>query len=174
MIWISLILALLALWILLSIVFWGLRSGITPMPTSQKACKRISEILPKLKENDKIYELGSGWGTLAWLLAKRYPDHWVVGYEISPIPFWASRLFFRRSNLIFEKRNFFKENLGDAALIVCYLYPGAMRQLKDKFQKELKPGTQIVSNTFAIPGWEPKQVLEVNDLYKTKIYRYEI
>ena len=61
----------------------------------------------------------------------------------------------------------------DHIAFVCYLYPGAMRQLKEKFIKELKPGTMIISNTFAIPGWIPQQVWEVNDLYKTKIYRYE-
>lgn len=172
MFWIYLIFVGILLFIVLSILFWTLRNGISPMPSSRKATQTILSLIPP--GNRTIYELGSGWGNLAYAIAKQYPDRRVIGYETSLVPYWIARLLFRRGNLRFERKNFFSKNLRDAGLIVCYLYPGAMRQLKEKFQKELLPGTQILSNTFALPGWEPQHIVEVDDLYKTKIYRYEI
>jgi len=159
-------------WFLGSIVIWTLINGISPMPTSSKALLKIQEILPDV--NGPIYELGSGWGTLARMLSRKYTHQQVIGYETSFFPYWISRLFCSQNNVTLERKNFFKVDLSKATLIVCYLYPGAMRQLKEKFTKELKPGTHIISNTFGIPGWIPKQVCEVDDIYKTKIYRYEI
>lgn len=158
-------------WFLSSIVVWTIVNGISPMPSSAKALKKMEEILPEI--DGPIFELGSGWGTLAKVLSKRYPRHQVIGYETSFFPFWISRLYCNKTNVVFYRKNFFDADLSQASLIVCYLYPEAMRHLKEKFRQELKPGTQIISNTFAIPGWTPKQVHEVNDLYQTKIYRYE-
>lgn len=161
-------------WVLLSIVVWSYRNGITPTPTSRKAKKNLMKALPATIKGN-IYELGSGWGTLALPLARSYPNCHVIAFESSPLPFFVSKLrkmFANVPNLKLLRRNFFEEDLSDASLIVCYLYPGAMRKLKEKFQKELKPGTRIVSNTFAIPGWQPEAVHEVGDLYHTKIYMY--
>jgi 16S rRNA A1518/A1519 N6-dimethyltransferase RsmA/KsgA/DIM1 with predicted DNA glycosylase/AP lyase activity len=173
----SLFIALSFLGILISIVVWSIRCGIAPMPTSPKALKRLEEALPSSLNDGVIYELGSGWGTLAFPLARHYQDVQVIGYELSPVPFLFSKMrlgFSGSQNLQIRKKDFLKVSLGDAALIVCYLYPGAMYQLKEKFEKELKPGTWVVSNTFAIAGWVPERIYEVPDLYHTKIYLYRI
>ena len=161
---------------LLSIVFWSWRNGISPMPTSSKVKKRLLISLPEEVEGD-IFELGSGWGTLAFPLARRFPNCQVNAYETSFVPFLFTKLRHRLnplSNLIFYRQDFFTVPLGDASLIVCYLYPEAMRQLKIKFEKELKPGTWVVSNTFGVPGWKPVKIDEVDDLYRTKIYAYQM
>lgn len=163
-------------WVLISIVVWSYRNGITPTPTSSKAKKCLMNALPATMQGN-IYELGSGWGTLALPLAKRYPNCRVMGFESSPLPFFVSQIRKRLGNvpnLKLYRHNFFEADLRDANLVVCYLYPGAMRKLKEKFQKELKSGTLIVSNTFAIPGWQPEAVHEVGDLYRTKVYVYRV
>lgn len=157
-----------------SIVLWSWWNGISPMPTSPKAKRCLLSVLPQKIEGN-VVELGSGWGTLLFPLARKYPHCRVSGYETSPLPFfWTKSLFLLKPspNLFLYRKDFFDISLEDNALIVCYLYPGAMRRLKDKFEKELKPGTWVISNTFAIPGWQPQQVAEINDLYFTKIYVY--
>ena len=174
MIYLSILVIL--LWVLLSIVLWSIRNGISPMPTSPLAKKRLFEALP-LKLEGTVYEMGSGWGTLAFPLAKKYRNCRVVGIESSPIPFHFSRfrhLFFHARNLEFIHEDFMKTSIKDASLIVCYLYPGVMQKLKVKFEKELKPGTWVISNTFAIPGWDPYKAYDIGDLYGTKIYIYQI
>ncbi len=149
------------------------------MPTSGKVKKRLLKVLPKLHNNYNatILELGSGWGTLAFPLAKAYPYHQVIGYETSPIPYAYSKLllqFSKTRNLRFEYTDFFNVNFQNAILVVCYLYPGAMDKLKDKFERELQPGTIVISHTFAIHGWTQDAIVHVDDLYKTPIYVYTI
>ncbi len=145
------------------------------MPTSSKVKKKIEGALPK-QVKGKIYELGCGWGGIASLLASRYPHCEVLAFEVSPIPWLYTAIVKRLSrlpNMTLFWKDFFQESLGDADLIVCYLYPGAMERLKRKFDQELKPGTVVISNSFAIPGWEPQEVLQVGDFYRTKVYVYK-
>lgn len=160
-----------------SIIVWSVRNGIAPMPTSPKAKKiLLAKALPH-EIQGPIFELGSGWGTLVFPLAKQFPLSQVTGYESSLIPYGVSKIvsfFFRQKNLRLARRDFFQEDLHEAALVVCYLYPGAMSKLKLKFEKELQPGTWVISNTFAIPGWYPIHVYEVNDLYRSKILVYKV
>ena len=171
-----LVLTFILLAIALSIVFWSIRNGITPMPSTPKAKKNILELLSQ-NLNGNILELGSGWGTLAFSIAKKLPQCQVTAYENSPVPFLFSklRLFIQpRKNLSIQFQNFFHADLSHAQCIVCYLYPGAMQKLNTKFKKELKPGTWILSNTFALTGRSPIQSKTINDLYNTKIYLYQI
>jgi trans-aconitate methyltransferase len=161
---------------LVSIVIWSIRNGISPMPSSRKARRCILLSVPKDIQG-KIVDLGSGWGTLAIPLAQQLPHCQIVGYESSPIPFFVSecrRQLLQIENLYFYRKDFFEVTLNDAALVVCYLYPEAMRKLKIKFLRELKPETWIISNTFAIPGWEPMSIYQLSDLYRTNIYVYRV
>jgi Methyltransferase small domain len=161
-------------WILISIVIWSVRNGISPMPSSKRARAILLAAIPQ-RFSGTIYELGSGWGTLAVPLAYHFPESKVIALESSPFPYYFSKarcFFYLPKNLHFQRINFFSTNLSDANLVVCYLYPGAMQLLKKKLENELRPGAIVVSNTFAIHGWYPEKIFEINDLYKTKIYFY--
>ena len=124
----------------------------------------------------KIYDLGSGWGSIVLPLARSLPDCDVIGYELSPIPWLASK--FRSwlaclPNLRIDRKNFFGVPLQDASIVICYLFPGAMQKLKMKFEEELQPGTIVISNTFAIPSWTPDQTLTIpTRIMPTKLYLY--
>lgn len=162
----------------LLILAYSLYLGITPTPSSKKIHLQLLSFLKKEKAGlaaGRVLELGSGWGGLSFSLAKTLITSQVIGYELSPIPWvWTKiKLFFvRQKNLKFTCKNFYKASLKDASIIVCYLFPGGMRKLKKKFENEVKDNTLIISITFAIPGWKPTQVIEVHDLYKTKIFLY--
>ena len=144
------------------------------MPTSKKAKIAMLALIPR-KITGKVYELGSGWGTLIIPLAREHPGSKVIGYETSPIPYFISKVRVWNSglkNVQLLKQDFYDASLADAAIVVCYLFPGAMSKLKRKFEKELKPGTIVITNTFALPGWTPLQVINIQDLYNTKVYLY--
>lgn len=161
-------------WVWLSIVFWSLRNGISPMPTAEKVKRKVLAAIPP-ETQGTVIDLGSGWGNMAHQIAKALPHCQVLGYESSPIPYLFSRLWQsidRQANLQFLRRDFFKLPLEEISLIYCYLYPDAMKKLATKFNEELKPGTVIISNTFALPGWEPVEVLQTQDAYHTRIYLY--
>jgi len=162
--------------ILASIVWWSIKNGISPMPTSKKAKKAIVSLIPR-EIPGKIYELGSGWGTLIIPLAKSFENSTIIGYETSPIPYFISKVRVRNSglkNIQLFRKDFYDTSIADATIVVCYLFPGAMGKLKRKFENELKPGTLVISNTFAVPGWDPFQVFNTQDLYNTKVYLYKL
>jgi len=161
---------------LCQITWYSWKYGITPTPTSFQVQRVLLDAFPKQIEGT-IVELGSGWGLLAWSIAKRYPQNPVIGYEISPIPYlfsWCWNKIFPQPNLHFERKDFFSISLKEVAVVVCYLYPGAMRRLKLKFEEELLLDTLIISHTFAVPGWVATRTDVVNDLYRTPVYVYQI
>lgn len=104
--------------VLFLVCFWTLKNGISPMPTSTKVKRVLFEALPKHLEGE-IVELGSGWGTLCFPLAKRYPNCRVIGYETSIIPYVVSQLvqlFLKQKNLKFIRKDFFKVPLSHATV----------------------------------------------------------
>lgn len=160
--------------IFLTFLFWTVRNGISPMPTAPKVKKALLKALPNHIDGT-IVDLGSGWGTLCFALAKKYPNCPVVGYESSPIPYYYSvikKVFCGPDNVTFKRRDFFTVSMNHASLILCYLYPRAMQKLKEKFASELKPGTLVISHTFAIPSLKPDKIITVSDLYNSRIYFY--
>lgn len=153
--------------ILISIVGYSIWLGISPMPSSFKARKAIASLLPDV--TGQVYELGAGWGSLLGLLS-RYPA--VTAFELSPAPFAVAWLIASKPVKV-VRADFFHQDLSDAGLIVCYLYPGAMGRLQEKFERELKDGCWVISNTFAVPGWTPEKVVVLDDWYRTKVYLYK-
>ena len=163
-----------ALYVMVSILVGVVRTGISPMPSSRRAVQQgLQFVVPP--RPGSIYELGAAWGSLAIPLARAFPDRRIIAYELSTIPWLFLLLRVRVSglkNIEVVRRDFFRDDLGKAAVVVCYLYPGSMVRLSTKLQSELMPGTVVVSNTFALPGWVPDQKSQLKDLYRTKIYRF--
>jgi trans-aconitate methyltransferase len=159
----------------LSVVYYTLKTGISPLPSSRGARHLMLAEIPE-DFAGRIVEAGAGWGTLAIPLARRHPAATVTAYELSPVPFavlWLRRLG-RHPNLRPRRADFRRASLADADIVVCYLFPGAMRGLADQFRRQLRPGTRVISNTFALPGWSPVRVHRLADLYASRVYIYEI
>ena len=119
----------------------------TPLPRVRKMLE-----LAKIKPGEKVYDLGCGDGRLVHLAAKEHNAK-AIGFELSP-PIWLWAKItqpFWRSKAKIRFRNFYKQDISDANVIVCYLMPNTLR----KFQKEtnkLKKGTRIISYAFKIPN----------------------
>ena len=156
---------------------YTLKTGIGPNPSPTRV---IENVLKTLHEGapglgGTLYELGSGWGSLAFPLARQFPGLRIIGIELSPIPYLFSRaraLITFAPNLTFKRANFFSVPLHSASAVVCYLYPRAMKKLKTKLESELRPGSWLVSHTFAMQGWTPLKVSASGDLFSSKVYFY--
>ena len=165
-----------ALAVVLGIVVPTLITGVAPAPTSPRVGSVMLALIPPGIEG-VVFELGSGWGTLAFPLARRLPRCTVRALEISPLPWLFSRLRHAVEplpNLAIRRADYRHVELGDAALAVCYLYPAAMAGLKPKLEAELKPGAYVLSNTFAVPGWRPAAVRRADDRHATNVYLYRM
>lgn len=161
------------LFVLCSVVYWTLKNGISPMPVSYKVLKELKGHLPH-SISGKIYDLGSGFGVLAFFLAKWYPKNPVIGIESSTVPYAISRIISLFSSATFMRKNFYTISLKDASLVVCYLFPGAMENIARKLEQDLSPKAWVISLTFAIPGWKAAKTVTVPDLYHSKIYIYKL
>ncbi|BBB30467.1 class I SAM-dependent methyltransferase [Neptunomonas japonica] len=174
MFFVELILVLFAFLIALSIVWSTLQTGISPMMSSGKACQAmLASTSPPA--NGPLIDLGSGWGTLVVALAREYPHHQVIGYELSWFPWLVSiirKYSLRLDNLTIYRKDFTKADLGNASVLFCYLFPGGMDALHKKLKRELFHEIRIVSNTFALPSCEPVNVTKLKDIYQTPVYVY--
>ncbi|MBI5037180.1 MAG: SAM-dependent methyltransferase [Candidatus Kerfeldbacteria bacterium] len=145
------------------------------LPVLKRDIKRVVD-LAELTESDVAYDLGSGDGRILIALAHNYSCT-VVGYEVSFLPYLISRLkilllgLWRQVEIRFA--DFFNRDLGQATVVFCFLTPKAMEKLAPKFQKELRPGTRIISYSFAIPGWTPIAINRPEKRIPIFIYRVD-
>jgi hypothetical protein len=75
-------------------------------------------------------------------------------------------------NLSFVRGDFHAQRLGDADVLVCYLFTGGMRALAER--GGFKPGARLVSSTFALPGRTAESTVRARDLYASPVYRYRL
>lgn len=159
----------------LSVLLSALRLGIGPVPTGLRVRRVMLAQLPP-EVDGTIYELGAGWGGLALALARSQPKARVIAMEASWVPWAFSVLRVALTgvpNLEVRRGDFFATDLSHAQVVVTYLFTGAMARLATKLSTELKPGAYVVSQTFALPSWQPRHTEKANDLYRTPVYRYQ-
>ncbi len=61
-------------------------------------------------------------------------------------------------NITIKLKNFFKEDLSHADIVITYLYPGLLDALLEKLERELRAGTLLYSFDFAFSKKEPEHV----------------
>ncbi len=164
--WVNVAAAVLVMAGFISILFYQLLTGVPPMPSRaverQAAVQLLSETslcaqsFPS--QPGVIYELGSGWGGLALALARAFPNHQVIGMELSWLPFWVSRIRCRKQkNVLICRKDFLRAELPNAAAVVCYLMMGPMPKLEAHLNRCLKKGVPVVSLAFWFRGRTPDQ-----------------
>ncbi len=111
------------------------------------------------KENDIIYDLGCGDGKVLIYLADQFPQATYIGIEYGVLPYLLAKIKTRKyKNISVRFKNFFKEDLGSADILIVYLYPRLMDSLLPKLKKELKPGVVLYSLDFAFSKMEPASI----------------
>lgn len=155
-----------------SLIYSTLKLGIGPLPTSRAVREKVLELCPP-ETTGVAYELGSGWGGLGRALARRCPKAQVIAVEAALVPWVFSALVQRFAplpNLRFVRGSFYQQPLGEADLMVCYLFTSGMEELARRLR--MKPGAVLVSSTFALPGHTATDVVRASDLYASPVYRY--
>lgn len=126
--------------------------------------------LANLKKGEKLYDLGSSNGQVLKIASRDF-DAMVTGLEIAPFPYLVSKInCLGQKNIIIKFKNMYKEDLSDADVIYCYLLPGLMKKLSQKFKLELKSGTRVVANSFMLPDRKPIKIIKVK---KCHVFLYQ-
>ncbi|MBI2453825.1 class I SAM-dependent methyltransferase [Candidatus Peregrinibacteria bacterium] len=132
------------------------------VPSKKRVVTRMIRAA-KLKEGERVYDLGCGDGRLLLEAEKKVPVK-TEGFEIAPLVYGLAwlRKKIAGSSMKLRFQNLFSANLKRADVIFCYLLPHVMPRLRKKILRECRRGTRIVSNTFHIPGLTPTKVLKRN------------
>lgn len=124
----------------------------------------LSTRLAQLPLDFRFADLGCGFGGALRQLARDYPQAHLSGVETAPLVFivaWLCCLPYRNCRVRY--RNLWCEPLGDCDVVYCFLSPAPMADLWAKAQREMRPGSLLISNSFEIPGMPPEEVIELGD-----------
>lgn len=134
------------------------------IPTQPEFIDNFFELAP-VSSSDIVYDLGSGDGRLLFAALEKGAGR-CVGIDIDPDRVSVAREAAKSKGLdgkvTFVEADVMEVGLSEASVILCYLLSSASAALKPKFEKELKPGTRVIMETFAVPGWKPVKVKQVN------------
>ncbi len=157
--------------------FYIILGGYSPFfLTKRKVIKRIINEI-SFNDGDVVYELGCGNAGFLKRAEKKFPKiKKLVGIELFFFPYLIGsiQISLQKSKIKILKKNFYHINFKEADIIYCFLLPGVMKKLKDKFVNDCKKGTQIISYQFSLPDMEPVKVIDLENNKKDKIYFYEI
>jgi hypothetical protein len=159
----------------LSLIYCGI-TGISPIPSSRISRKFMLSLVPD--GPGTLCDLGAGWGSVAFPLAKRFKSSRVLAIELSPLPWLFMKvrhLLFWRRNLEIVRSNFLTHPLpNDVRAVVFYVHSKMLEKVRPVLEQSLKPGTLIICNVFDIPGWEPEAVHRLEDSFCPQVYVYRV
>jgi SAM-dependent methyltransferase len=165
-------------------IFWAIgnfRNSVPFVTAPSAVLENIAKAM-NINDNSVVYDLGCGDGRILIHLSKINKNAQYIGVENNIFPIILARIesyFNYKKNGIrvgIVNGDFFKQDLSKATHIFTYLYPNIMDKLLPKFEKELKPGTRLVSLSFQFSGKKPLEKISLNrSKYKLgrEIYIYE-
>jgi cyclopropane fatty-acyl-phospholipid synthase-like methyltransferase len=120
---------------------------------------------------DTVYDLGCGDGRIPIAAAQKYGARG-VGIDIDPVRIAEAKENAKAAGVAdkvtFLNQDLFTSDFKDATVVTLYLLPSVNERLMPKLQKELKPGTRIVSHAFSMGAeWPPdaRQEVEGKTIY---------
>ena len=115
--------------------------------------------------NDFLIDLGSGDGRIVLTAAKVFGARG-FGVDIKEDLVKRANEAAQQEGLAdrvkFVKQDLFETDISQATVVTMYLLPDTVNMLKDKFLKELKPGTRIVSHDYPLTGWIPEKYVQMD------------
>jgi cyclopropane fatty-acyl-phospholipid synthase-like methyltransferase len=119
------------------------------------------------KPTDVVYDLGCGDGRIVIMAAQKFGARG-VGVDIDPKRIEEARANAAKADVAgrteFRLGDLFNADIRDATVVTLYLLPEVNLRLKPKLQRELKPGTRIVSHDFTMgDDWPPERALKLTN-----------
>lgn len=141
-------------------VFWTIYRSRVPLYLSgHSACDALADLLPR-ESAFRLVDLGCGFGGVLDRLSQRFAQGRFHGIEIAPLPAWIARLRSRHgARFEVTRGDLFQLDLSQWDVIYAFLSPVPMETLWAKVVREARPGTLFVSNSFAVPGVAPHQLV---------------
>lgn len=153
----------------------GLMTRVPLYNSSHAAWSALMELLP-VEDGYEVVDLGAGLGGPLSFLARRRPGVSFTGVEASPMIWFLAWLRTRsvRSNCRMRFGSLWKLTLGEYRVAYAFLSPAPMQDLWMKAQREMKPGSILISNTFSIPDAVPEREIPLPDRQDSRLLVYRV
>ncbi len=120
--------------------------------------------LANVTAKDTVYDLGCGDGMIVTAAAKEFGAH-AVGIDIDPQRIKEANERVQKAGVTDKVKilheDLFEANIGQATVVTLYLLQSLNEKLIPKLNKDLKPGTRIVSQTFSMgENYPPEKTVE--------------
>lgn len=119
--------------------------------------------LAGVKSRDTVYDLGCGDGRIV-IAAARYFGARGVGVDLDPQRIRESRRNASKAGVDsltkFYVQDLLKTDLRPATVVALYLGENMNLRLRPKLLQELRPGSRVVSHSFAMGDWKPDQTIK--------------
>lgn len=146
------------------------------VPSSNKIVNSILQEI-KLKDQMCVYDLGCGDGRFL-IEASKKAKIIGEGYELTLVVWLLAKLrvlFSGKKNIHIHLNTYMKADLSRADVVFVYLLPKAIKKLTDKFEKEMKKGSLVISHAFQVAGLETKLITTLQASEKSaKVYIYKM
>lgn len=147
------------------------------VPTPEVVVRRMLQV-SGVKPGEVVYDLGCGDGRIVIMAAREFGAK-AVCVEIRNDLYEQTLRRVKELNLdnviTVIHGNFFEVPLSDADVVTMYLLTSVNQMLRPKLERELRPGTRVVSHDFEVPGWKPLLVEDVYEEWRShKVYLYKI
>lgn len=124
--------------------------------------------LAQIATGEMFIDLGSGDGRLV-VAAAQLGAH-ATGYETNPWLVLKSRRLIARANLTKKAHiiwgNLWRADLTKADVLSVFILPNLLADLEKKFDRELEPGTRVVTIGWPLPNWPIKKTIGKVFLYQ--------
>jgi hypothetical protein len=131
------------------------------VPTPPQIVERMLEVAA-VRRDDVVYDLGCGDGRMVIAAAKKCGARG-VGIELDAALVEQCRAGAESEGVAdlvrFLRMDATKARLTDATVLLLYLLPESLEAFEPLFERDLAPGTRIVSHDYKIPGWDARLVL---------------
>lgn len=160
--------------LLLLLMYWRTDRSQVPLYLSNATtAAALLELLPDRAHS--CIDLGCAGGGVLRQLASARPDCHFVGIEHAPLPWlWARLRCLGLQNLTIHHGDFWRSKLHVHDVVYAFLSPAAMPRLELWARAQLKEGSLLISNSFALPDVPPQQILELADRRHTRLYVYQV
>jgi SAM-dependent methyltransferase len=133
--------------------------GATPMDVVTEMLK-----LANVQTWDKVFDLGCGDGRIVMAAARWYgasgvcvdTDRYLI-YEGRE----NARISHIYEKVLFLNQDLFDTDLGDATVVMLALTREMNLALRPKLERELRPGSRVVSYIYDMGDWAPREVVRV-------------
>ena len=134
--------------------------------------------LADIKPYDKVFDLGCGDGRIVMAAARWYGANGVC-VDVDRYLIYEGRENARVTHIyekvLFLNQDLFETDLGDATVVMLFLSREMNLALRPKLERELRPGSRIVSHMYDMGDWEPREIVQVTSGGRTRpIYLWAI